>query len=80
MVISLKDALSIATNNNNGMVIKEYAENESMFLFAVNSANGPSESAYFYKVDKSTGDHGVFDYWAHNLFDATFSISEFKKL
>ena len=71
-MISLKDAINIAKQNNEGFTITEYMESDTSYIFPVTAQNAPDGSDFFYEVNKSTGEHGVFDYWGNSMWDPKF--------
>ncbi len=72
-MIELKEALAIARKNNEGLIIEEYRDSGSSYIFLVITPNGMDGSAYYYEVNKETGEHRIFsDYWYKLMTDPEF--------
>lgn len=71
-MMSLEDAIKVAKQNNKGFIITKYMESDTSYIFPVTELNAPDCSDFFYEVNKSTGEHGVFDYWGNSMWDPEF--------
>ena len=79
-MITLEKAISIARSNNKGLIIDTYMDSGNDYIFPVDTPNGMDGSTFYYKVDKSTGDHGIFsDYWFMLMTDPKFGEAVAKK-
>ena len=71
-MVDLKEAIGIAKESNKGFTITQVMESETSYIFPVTEENAPDGSEYFYEVNKTTGEHGIFDYWGNSMWNSDF--------
>lgn len=72
-MISLKEAINIARENSKGLEISSYMDSGETYIFPVLTPGGIDGSTYYYEVNKSTGEHGIYsDFWFKLTTDVEF--------